>query len=306
MVMLTRQTVILAKIETTNGTDASPDGSNAIKAFDVTVTPTVSVVEQKEYKSTIGAEKPRPGFKEIEVSFKTYLKGSGTTGTAPETSPLYQAAGLSETIVAGTSVTYAPSSVDDKTVTIYAYKDGTLHKLIGGKGNMKPGGKVGELTVLEWTFKGKTAAETQTSAPSPTYDSTEPATLLNAGMAFGGWSPIATAFSLDLGNDLARRDDMNEADGVKGYMITGRKITGSIDPEADPASLDVWAGLKAGTSYAFTVTVGSAAGNKCDIDCAACVLTSAPYGDRNGLVTHDAQFTCAETSGDDEITIVFT
>jgi len=178
--------------------------------------------------------------------------------------------------------------------------------LIGGKGTCKIDGKDGELVVLDWTFKGKTVAESQAAAPAPTYDSTEPPTLLGAALAYGGWAAIATAFSLDFGNDLARRDSMNEANGVLGYMITGRKITGSIDPQADPTTFDVWAALKAGDSDAFTVTIGGTAGNIIDIDAAACVLTAPPYGDRNGIVTHDAAFTCAETTGDDEGTIVYT
>lgn len=43
------------------------------------------------------------------VSFNTYSRPSGSAGTAPAEGPLLVALGMSETIVAGTSVTYAPS-----------------------------------------------------------------------------------------------------------------------------------------------------------------------------------------------------
>ena len=307
MTLLTRQTVLLAKTEVTYGTDPTPAAANAIAAFDVQVTPSVQTVTRPLYKATIGASQPIAGFKDIEISFKTELKGSGAAGTAPETAPLFKACAMEETVDSGVSVTYSPVSDDLDSVTIYVYKDGTLHKLHGGMGTFSIDASVGQITTISWTFQGKTAAESQTAHPgSEVYDSTVPVALTSAGLSYGGWSAIATKATLDIGNTVAQRPSMNESDGVIGYMITSRETKGGIDPEADPTTFDVWAALKAADSDAFSITIGATAGNICDIDCPACVLTGAPYGDRNGIVTHDLGFICAESSGDDEIAIVFT
>ena len=306
MTLLTRQTVILAKKESEYGSDPTPAAADAVAAFDVQVNPNVETVTRSLYKSTIGASQPIAGFADIEISFKTELKGSGTAGTAPETSPLWTACAMDEDIVAETSVTYTPTSADFDSVTIYAYKDGTLHKLHGGMGTVSIEANVGELPIASWKFKGKTDDETQASAPTPTYDSTSPVAVTDASLSYGGWSCVATKCTLDLGNEVARRPDINAADGVKGYDITGRNASGGIDPEADPTTFDVWAAFKASDADALSITLGATAGNICTITAPKCVLTGAPYGDRNGIVTHDLGFTCAENAGDDEISIAFT
>ena len=59
------------------------------------------------------------------------LAGSGTAGTAPRYGALLQACGLSETIVASTSVTYAPVSSAFSSATIYFNNDGIRHILTG-------------------------------------------------------------------------------------------------------------------------------------------------------------------------------
>jgi len=304
MVMLNRNTVVLGKIEATPNIDANPTGIDAIECFDVSVNEIVNTIDPNKYKSTIGASKPKPGLKEIEVSFSCYLKGSGTIDVAPEIGALLQACTMEETITPSTNVIYKPISTAMKTITIYVYKDSLeLHKLIGGEGTFTIDAPVGELATIKFTFKGKTARTTGT-APACTYDTTEPNAVLNAAMQFFGFPAVCTKISIDVGNETTTRKDMNEVTGVKGYLVSKRKASGTADPEYD-STLALFDKLDAGTAGALTFDIGGTTGNKVNISAPVCVLTQAPYSTRDGIEAHDAQFILAENAGDDELVLTF-
>jgi hypothetical protein len=78
------------------------------------------------------------------------LAGSGTAGTAPAYGSILKACGFSETIVASTSVTYAPVSSSFSSVTIYYNVDGVRHKLTGCRGTFTLNGTVGDIPYIEF------------------------------------------------------------------------------------------------------------------------------------------------------------
>jgi hypothetical protein len=85
-------------------------GSNAIQVTNVEVTPIESDnVQAAAFQGFIGGSTRGTlvANKRVSITFDVELSGSGTAGTAPAFGPLLKAAGLSETVVAITSVTYA-------------------------------------------------------------------------------------------------------------------------------------------------------------------------------------------------------
>ncbi len=106
--MLTRKSVILAKEETTYGTDAVPTVAlNALLVSDVDVKVNGDPVRRPFLRPTLGKMPFIRGSKWAEVTFKTELKGTGLTdGSVPTTfgweGCLFQACGMKE--IAGQGV----------------------------------------------------------------------------------------------------------------------------------------------------------------------------------------------------------
>lgn len=306
--MLTRKAAILAKVESTYGTDPTPDGSSdAILTGPVTIKPIYEKVERQYVSSTLSPLGSVNFGELVEVSFQVELKGSGSAGTAPPIGPLLRACGLDETIVASTSVTYLPISESMESVTIYAWADSIRHKVLGCRGDVTIMGEAGKYVIATFTMRGIYAAPTDTSLPTCTYSSVVPPRLLSAGLSIGGYSPVATKFELGLNNEISRRDSMNAATGVIGVDITARKPGGSIDPEVVTlATHDFWDDWHNQTAQAFSVTVGSSAGNICTITAPKMTIDDLAYGDRNGILTYELPVLCTMDSGDDEIQLAFT
>ncbi len=109
--MLTKREVILAEIESTYDTDPTPDAaSNAVLVINPQLNPQPTMVERDHVKPSLGKLTQIFAGEIVEFTCDVEIKGSGSAGTAPECGPLLRASAMSETIVGGTSVTYAPVS----------------------------------------------------------------------------------------------------------------------------------------------------------------------------------------------------
>lgn len=130
--------LLLAKVETTAGTDATPVATtDAILIRGLTPRPIESgFVERNLIRGSKG------NFGQLSVGvhrmfeFEIEVAGSGTAGTAPKWGPLLKACGFGETITAGTEVVYAPVSGGEPTLTMYAFVDGTQFRMTEAKGTV--------------------------------------------------------------------------------------------------------------------------------------------------------------------------
>jgi len=155
---LTRKKFLLAKIESTEGTDPSPvGGSNAIQISSLELTPMESDnVQAAAFQGFLGnsTRGTLTANKRVSVTFDVELGGSGAAGTAPAYGPLLKACGCSETIVASTSATYAPVSSSFDSVTMYCFYDGTRHVITGARGTMSINLSAGQLATMSFQFTG--------------------------------------------------------------------------------------------------------------------------------------------------------
>lgn len=310
--MLVRKTVVLVKVESTYGVDASPTPSaNAILVKNVDIRPTGEVLDRDFLRSSLSPLPFVRGIKEVEVSFETELKGTGTAGSLPSwgwEGTLFRACGMSETVTAGTSVVYAPVSSSFESVTLYVYKDNIFHKVLGCRGTFSLSAEVGKYATVRWTLNGLYQAPTDTTPSAQTFSSVAPPVVLNGGLSLGGYAAIATKIELNMGNELAKRLSVNATGGILEWVITGRKPGGSLDPETvTEATHPFWANWASGASVALNLgPIGSTAGNRITIDAPALQYESLSYGDRSGLLAYEMPFRCASTTGDNEFTITFT
>ncbi len=306
--MLSSLHVILAKIETTYGVDPIPvPAANAILVSNLSVLP---VIEKNERNPLSGSfspflpAKPRTGL--VEVKFSAALKGSNTGTTPPEVGPLLCASALNETIGAG-DVTYELVSTGIKSVTIYAYLDGMLHKVSGCFGTPELLLEAGKPGMWNFTFLGIAQIPIDLGIPpGAVYDDTKAPVVESIAFSIDGYSPVASKLQLALNNNLTKRDSFNGAGGYAGIAITGRKPAGSFDPEAiTRATYDFWQLMADATPGALTATIGTVAGNRMVLTAPKVTYDSIAWGDRNGMRIYDIPLSFSRNSGDDELVFKF-
>lgn len=311
MALLKKREVILAKVESTYGTDPTPSNSaNAVQVENANWSHEgLRMIARPGVKPSIGMPQDLYGGSLKTVTFDVELKGSGSAGTAPDLGVLLLGCGMDETVVSSTSVTYAPASTALDSITIWYYQDGILHKINGCRGTFTLAANAGERIMLSFTFTGKIGGTTDASLVVPTYDTTAPPIFKGASFSVQSYAATIGALSLDMGNIISQQPDVNDAQGFGEVLITGRNVGGSIDPLATLVATNDWIGdFRSGASGSLTTgTVGGTAGNRVAITCAQTYFRDVAPGDRDGASIFDVTLGCAESSaGDDEIAVVFT
>jgi len=312
MPMLERNQLLLAKVESTYGTDATPVASaNATLTFPVGTNLDIAVIQQNSVRASISASKKRLGRKMVNFNISCDLKGSGAAGTPPEVGALLQACGFAETISAGVKVDYKPvsSAASMKSVTIYFYYDGRVRKAVGCMGNVSITCPPGETPRLSFTMRGKLASDGDASLPAGSvFQSTVAVVVESAGMSFGSFNAaVVRSFGFESGNNLVDRSDINSAEGISGVFLTERDPKWNASVEATPEATKAWVGnLTARTEEAIDVTLGTVAGNIVTITMPKCVIDGGtdPQSD-NGMVVFNLSGAALENAGNDNITISF-
>jgi len=307
--MLVNREVILAKIESTYGTDPTPVATDGILIENISWSQEgLRMNDRPAVRASIGTLQQVYGGALKTISFDVEIKGSGTAGTPPEADVLLRACGLGVTNVASTSDTYAPVSTAFESITIYYYQDGMRYILTGCRGNVAFNFETGAIGKMSFTMTGHIGTVADIALITPTLDSTVPEPVLSAAVTVGGFAAIVNAFTFDMSNTIATAPDMGASDGYGEVQITKRDVNGSYDPEAELiATEDPHADLIAGTQLAMDLnTVGSTGGNIYNLTMPVLSYRDLSPGDRDGVRTYEIPFGAAESSGDDELSLVFT
>lgn len=130
---------MLFKLEATYGTDATPVAANAIIGISVTFTP----IEGQEISRDLML--PYLGNQGMilagiyaRLEFEFEIAGSGTAGVPPRWGDLVRAAGMAETITAGTDVQYTIIEDGVESGSMYFISDKVQHVLLGCQVNIAP------------------------------------------------------------------------------------------------------------------------------------------------------------------------
>jgi hypothetical protein len=307
MSLRTRKQAILAKIETTYGTDAGPTGAaNAILATDLEIVPLEGQnVSRDLVRPYLGNDQQIPVGTHVSVTFKVEVAGAGAAGTAPGYGPLLRACGFAETVVADTEVTYDPVSSAFESVSLYVYKDGAIHKLLGARGSVSLDLAAKAIPKLTFRFLGLWADPA--AAALPTLDTTAFKVPVPGSKAhtptvtLHGVSSPCESLSVDLANNLVFRALV----GAESVEITDRKPAGRIQIE-DPgiAIKNFFVTAKDATLGAFQLVHGTAAGNIVQVDAANVQLLNPKYADSDGVQMLGMDLALVPSdAGDDEISI---
>ena len=312
--ILSNRQIVAAKIEVTEGT------AETLAAADANVQilepakwePNISMFERNLLDVSLSSFKQIPGTRLATISCKVENKGSGTAGTAPALGKLLKACGFGETVVAVTSVTYAPVSAlaSIPTLTVAIYQDGVRKQLKGARGNVKYSAKNGEPGVFDFTFIGVYDAVTDQALLTPTgVETTVPVALLSAVFSVASFAAFVSTISFDMGNKLTPRPDINTAAGYISTLLTSRMPKGSFDPELELVSAHDWYGRwLAGTTGVLTWKHPGTAGNISTFSVPVCQYIKINDGDRDGVALAPVEFLMARSAvgGNDEVSLAFT
>lgn len=314
-----RNCVLLAKVETTKGTDAVPTGAtNAILPVgEISLTPIeADRVPRNILRGYFGAPDQLLGSSWQSIRFSVELAGSGTAGTAPAWGALLQACGFAETVTAGQRVDYTPVSTGLKSVSIYAYADGLEYRLIGAVGTINGAATVNGVPVLNFEFWAPYKAPTAVTNPTPTLTAWKVPQIVSdvnttdvviggtyaTGAITGGTSYVSGGIEFDKGNVVSRR----ELIGAKESVVTDHAITGTVKTLDLTAAQEValLADIAGDTARSVGMLHGTAAGNKVLLFFAQARLMGLTPVNLEGVWTSDLAFEAPPLAGNDDMRIV--
>ncbi len=299
----------MAKTEVTYGTDPVPTGAaNTIRCSNITVTPIAgSTVDRRIIYPNFGAVPKALVNKHVTVDFDVELQGCGTAGTAPAFGPLLKACGLSETVVAVTSVAYQPDELRLRLVTVYANEGGTLHELLGARGTVGFDFQPNDLPVMKFAFTGLWTAPAAVALETPTFTPFVDAIDMNkANTAFtiGGVTPVLEKCTFNLGWTVTHRDRPNAGDraahrpqrrGQHAVRGRGPRHAWTSSPTAYNQTAGDWTWCTAPSREKSAPSTAPKV-----------QLLQPAYADVSGIRTLTANLALARNAGDDELVIAFT
>ena len=278
---------------------------------DLNITPQQSdTVSRDLIRPYLGASEILLANTRVECTFSVELAGSGTAGTAPQYGKALQACGLSETVVAATSVTYAPVSSNFDSVTIHYNIDGVRHKVTGARGTFTLNANVGEIPTIDFTFTGIYNAPDDSALPTATYANQATPLIFKNGntdtFSLLSYSGCLQSVSMDLGNSIVYRELIG---CDKEVLITDRSANGTVVVEAPTiAQKDYFAAaLTDGTLGNLTFQHGTAAGNIVDFSSTRVDIGDVSYSDQDGIAMLNMPYTAIpSTAGNDEFSLIYT
>ena len=307
---LTRKRLIQVKKESTYGTDSTPTGTDALLVRNLEITPIeADVVSRDLIRPYFGNSPQLLANTRVSITFQVELAGSGTAGTAPRYGAVLQACGLSETIVAATSVTYAPVSSSLSSATIYFNNDGIRHILTGCRGTFVLNAEVGAIPTLDFTMIGVYNAPTDTALPSVTYSAQASPLIFKQGntssFQFFSYAGCLQSVSLDIANETVYRELVG---CTKEILITDRAPSGTVMIEAPAlATKDYFNIAQTETTGNLTFLHGTTAGNRVTLTAGQCDITNPTYGDQDGVQMLNIPYVAVPTTaGNDELSLAFT
>ena len=312
MPLLSRKRLLLAKLETTYGTDPTPVvGSDAILVRNIEVTPLeVDTVNRELIRPFLGQADQLLAQQRVLINFEVELAGSGSAGTAPAYGPLLQACRCTETVVSSTSVTYAPNSdATPKSVTIYFNNDGVLHKATGCRGTFTLNAEVGAIPFISFEMTGVFNAPSDVSISAPTYaNQADPLVFKNGNSSsfqVFSYSGAVQSLSFELANEVIYRELVG---GTKSIDVVNRAPSGECVIEATTiATKDFFTAATGSSTGNLTFQHGSTAGNIATFTAAQIDLGGPSYSDQDGIQMLTLPHIATPTSaGNNDFSLAFT
>ena len=304
----TKARTLFAKAEVTYGTAVALVAADAIRTSNLTIRPfNATVIERNLDGATFGNSGKVHVAPNVMVEFDVEAAGSGTAGTAPAYGNLFKACGMAETVVAVTSVEYAPATSGTGSMTLYFQLDGQRHALKGARGTWSLKFDSLGIPQFHFVFTGLWVDPVTTADIAPTWAGWQipkPVSFTHTPtVTLHGLSAVFNTASFDFGNDVQYFNNPGEE-----YVgIMDRKCSGSVSMLAPALSTkNYFTSALADTQSDFTLVHGQAAGHIWTLDSDTVQILEPNYGDDRGRAMITANLDFCRAIGDDEMTLTFT
>ena len=314
------------KKETVNGT---PDGTDLaagdfdIRAYNITYSPEINEFKRKIATGDISPFSSVMGKQFGSLKFSIDLAPHQTgTDNVPNWGKVFETCGLKETVVATTSVEYVPTctqSNETATIEVVDRDEGAspvqvVVTLVGAVGTVTlVMEELGMPLRADFEYTGALGhAETPVivgirdrafgSIITPgSFLTSVPDAILASTLTQFGEAQDVNSVTIVQGNEISMVTLPSAGTGLKQAMIVNRDPTMTLDPYLDTvANRDNFTRWKAGTTGAFSMTVGSGASSFTVSAPKAQIVTAFDGSDRDGLVTNAMEFTLTRNSDSDE------
>lgn len=267
--LLWRSKILLAKIETTYGTDAVPvAATNGILATDVKLQPMEGTDVNRDLDLPyLGPQGTIPNELHAKLSFKVELAPSGTAGTVPGWGVLLRGCGVAQTINAGTNVVYNPVTDNHESLTFYLWIGSTRYVLRGARGTAKFTINAQGIPYIEFEFTGLFTQPSEQVRTLPTLTAFQKPRVASSTntptFTINAVPLVMRSFSLDLKNKVENRFLV----GAEAILITQREDMIATQVEAQPLSaINPFTLAAAQTAVAVSLVHGTGAGNIATLD----------------------------------------
>ena len=241
------------------------------------------------------------------------VKESGDYHTSPITSLvtntsitlLISAAGVfSDNVVVEAFQTYVPADDSHPSLSISKYiEDAVLEKAVGCKAMSMSveGFSTGQVASMKFGFEGSDYTRSLTASPfEPSYDTSETPVILDACIYQDGNQIAINDFTLSVENSLGWIKDT--CNGKVSSRITGRTVSGTINPYKQDNDISNWSKFDANTSFSLVITAHNpgATGEYSEsvsFYMPVCISTEISEGDVDGVLTDAISFTANSVDG---------
>lgn len=306
MPLRTHRSAMLAKLETTYGTDSVPTA-----AADAVVLQEVEIqqmdgepVERPRLMPHFAARRVALTALKIRVAAQVDLAGSGTAGTAPAFGALLRGCGMAQTVSAGTKVDYTPISSAEESLSLYWFLDGQRQRALGARGTWGMEIAARAFPRLSFDFLGMYTAPTEVALPATTLTAwREPQV---AGFAT---TPVLTLDGLQVAAESIRYSHANALSfrdlvGARYVNITGRQPVIEAQIEAPTLTQkNFWSLAEAGTTFPAVAQQGTSAGGIAELTAPRCQITRIQRRESEGVEMLDLSLVVLPNVGNDEVTL---
>jgi hypothetical protein len=163
----------------------------------------------------------------------------------------------------------------------------------------------GQAVMMNFTFTGVWAGVSDTAILAPTYPTLAPIRAASGAATINSVVQTFASCSFDVGNVVAIRPSVANAEGASFGIITDRTPTFTIDPEATVATgNDIWADWIAGTTRALSLQIQDAT-DRATFAAPAVQRQTISNGDREGLRLDQQTLLCCRDGANAEFSLTF-
>lgn len=304
MPLLSRLSVLAAKVETTPGTLESLAGADA--AFNVMNAEFNANIDvstrpiQGSFRKLPGV----PGQRLATCTFSIELIGTGAGGVPTWATTFLAGCGLVNTTGTITPRNEAPGA-NVKTLSIALYEAGRVKRMRGAVGNVVFEFTPGQAVMANFTFTGVFDSIADVAILAPTYPTLAPIRCSSGAATINSVAQVFSSCSLDVGNTLTVRPTIANAQGALHGIVTDRTPIITIDPEASLlAGNDIWGDWTGATTRAFSLAFESTT-DEITFAAPAVQRMTIANGDREGLRLDTQTLQCCRDGVNAEFSITF-